>query len=271
MPMLTHSRNFILNEFLNIEIGDQHLNKRLLQVAETINHNPAFSIPSMTNSEMAQLKGVYRFFQNPKVSEEKVLQSHYINTVERMDAHKEKILLLNESCFVSPAKAKEINRRKDPTGWLLWTTEKLPNASPSDFVVEGYTHRWKIEKVNKRAKTGVRVEERQFTDLDHFTPFLAMTLVVAWRMLSLRTVIEVSPDSNFKGAFEEDEISYLKAEGHKKRLEMKVVKDALYLTSRLGGFTGNYKRPRWQTLCQWWIKFYKRVEGFRLPKEVYSL
>ena len=446
--MLTHSKDFIIKEFSNVELGDKRLNK-LLQVAETINHNPAFSIPSMTNSEIAQLKGVYRFFQNPKISEEKVLQSHYINTVERMDADKGKILLLNDSCFVSPAKGmdglmsrgkgkencvrvhyclagdgkqlfgildfhvisdppkkypelrdesdiwaensmghipastkggekllsrclfiadregdefelmeflskndfgfiirsrhnrnieiegrkkkilealkaskkhgasykiitrkgnkkhdirvqrsilrdvsiippvshknnsdslklnmvmvKETSRRKDPIEWRLWTTEKLPNVASSDFIVEGYTHRWKIEEVNKGAKTGVRVEVRQFTDLDHFTPFLAMAFVVAWRIVSLRTVVEVSPNSNLRGAFEEDEVLYLKAEGRKKRLEMKVVKDAVYLIAKLGGFTGSYKRPGWQTLWKGWIKFYERVEGFKLAKEIYSL
>ena len=43
MTMLTHSKNFIIKEFSNVELGDKRLNKRLLQVAETINHNPTFS------------------------------------------------------------------------------------------------------------------------------------------------------------------------------------------------------------------------------------
>ena len=91
------------------------------------------------------------------------------------------------------------------------------------------------------------------------------------RIVSLRTVVEVSPNSNLRGAFEEDEILYLKAEGSKKRLEMKVVKDAVYLIAKLGGFTCSYKRPGWQILWQGWIKFYERVEGFKLAKEIYSL
>ena len=107
MPILTDSRDFICNEFSNLELGDQRLNQRVIKVAEAINSNPAFSIPSMTNAERSQLKGIYRFFQNSKISEDKILQSHYVNTVERMDAYKGKILLLSDSCFVTPAKGME--------------------------------------------------------------------------------------------------------------------------------------------------------------------
>ena len=91
---------------------------------------------------------------------------------------------------------KEVSRRKNPVEWKLWTTEEIPNGPSSDFVVAAYAHRWKIEEVNKGAKTGVRVEERQFVDLDHFNPFLAMAFVVAWRMVALRTTVEVSPTQN---------------------------------------------------------------------------
>ena len=104
MPIFTDSKNFIHNEFAKVELGDQRLNKRLVSVAESLNDSPASSIPTMTNGEMAQLKGLYRFFQNDKVSEEKILQNHYANTVERMDAYNGKILLLNDSCFVTPRK-----------------------------------------------------------------------------------------------------------------------------------------------------------------------
>ena len=166
---------------------------------------------------------------------------------------------------------KQVGEHKNPVEWRLWTTEEIPNAPSSSFVVEAYTHRWKIEEVNKAAKTGVRVEKRQFTDLDHFTPFLAMAFVVAWRMVAMRTVVEVSPNEKLSKAFEEEEALYLKAEGYKRKLEMKVVRDALYLIARFGGFTGSYARPGWQVLWQGWIKFYERVEGFKVAKEFYSV
>lgn len=454
LPILVNSREFIRNEFANVKLGDKRLNHRLLKVAETVNDGPSFSIPSMTNAERSQLKGIYRFFQNPKVSEEKILQTHYVNTVERMEAYAGKILLINDSCFVSPAKGmsglltrgrgkencvrthyclassedgkqlfgildfnilsdpisqkhpelrdesdiwiktaenclnhirgagigntdkllsrclfvadretdefelmtfllknnlgfiirsqydrnvefrgkkskvkqllkktkkhgvpykvktrknkeicevtvqrsilreitviapttckglaamvlnmavvKEKSRKKDAIEWRLWTTEEIDNASSSEFTVTSYSHRWKIEEVNKAAKVGVRVEERQFTEIEHFNPFLAMAFVVAWRMVALRTIAEVSPKAKVGKAFEEDEVLYLKAEAKGKGLKMSLVGDALHLIARLGGFTRSYARPGWQILWQGWIKFYERVEGFKLAKKIYS-
>ena len=454
MPIFTDARGFIHNEFSNIDLGDKRLNNRLIKVAEIVNNCPSLSIPTMTSAERSQLKGIYRFFQNPKVSEEKIIQNHYVNTVERMDSYNGKILLICDSCFVSPAKkmlglmtrgkgkdncvrvhyclaasedgkqlfgildfnilsdpisekhpelqdesdiwiktaensinnihsvstksegllsrclfvadregdefelmkflsdnnlgfvirahynrvikfdekenklfnifkkskkhgaayniktqkdnivrnvkversvlrniaitppvkhrshftpltlnmvlVTEKNRIRPSVEWRLWTTEKISKAPCSEFIVDVYGHRWKIEEINKAAKTGVRVEKRQFTNIDHYGPFLAMAFVVSWRMVALRTVTEVSPREIIQKAFEENEVLYLKAEGKSKGLDIKVVKDALFLIAKIGGFTGSYSRPGWQVLWQGWARFYERVEGFKLAKKIYS-
>ena len=116
----------------------------------------------------------------------------------------------------------------------------------------------------------VRIEKRQFTDMDHFTPFLAVAFVVAWRLVALRTIVEISPKEKIENAFEEDEVYYLQAVGDEKNFDMKIVQDAIGFIARLGGFTESYQRPGWQVLWQGWIKFYERVEGFRLAKNIYS-
>ena len=451
MPILTDSKDFIQNEFSNLNLGDKRLNRRALYVATTLNAGPAFSIPTMTSGNDGQLKAIYRFFQNDKIDDQKILQTHYGNTIERMESYQGKILLLNDSCFVTPAKGCEglltrgkgkdncvrthyclavsedgrhlfgilnfhvltdpINERypelrdesdiwimtaekcielihaskqgnkllsrclflADREGdefelinfltenrlgfiirsqydrnvifenkenklgqieeysikhgaayaikvqadkkvqeikvkrsvlrnisivppvnvarsytpitvnvvlvnevpgetadikWRLLTSEDIDNSSASQLVVSSYSQRWKIEEVNKGAKTGVRVEERQFTDLSHFIPFLAMAFVVAWRIVALRTVVEIAPDTPVKEAFTKDEVEYLKAQAKKFELPMKNVKDGLLLIGRLGGFTGRYERPGWQILWQGWMKFYERVAGFVLAKEM---
>jgi hypothetical protein len=150
--------------------------------------------------------------------------------------------------------------------WRLYTSEPIANADESKFIVTCYTHRWKIEEVNKGAKTGVSIEDRQFTDLDHFIPFLAVSFVVAWRIVALRTVVEVNPTVRIEEGFTEDEVAYLKAQSEERGGEMKTIKDALNLIARLGGFTGSYARPGWQILWRGWIRFYERVAGFVLAK-----
>ena len=450
MTILTDSKKFIQNEFSNLDFGDKRLNRRALMVATTINAGPSFSIPAMTNGNKGDLKAIYRFFKNDKVDDQKLLETHYLNTIDRMEAYQGKILLLNDSCFVTPTKnfpglmtrgkgkdncvrthyalaisadgkhifgilnyhvitdpiqerypelqdesdiwiltakkcvelilsssqgakllsrclfvadregdefelinflienklgfiirsqynrqgfydnqemkinemeaestkhgeAYKIKTRVDKVieeivvkrsvlreviidppatmkkeflplklnivlvrdietsgeivKWRLHTSETLNNSSESQFIVESYSNRWKIEEVNKGAKTGVNVEARQFTDLNHFLPFLALAFVVAWRLVALRTVVEVAPETPVKKAFIPEEVEYLKSQAKVFDLEMKTVKDGLYLIARLGGFTNSYERPGWQILWQGWIKFHERVEGFMLARK----
>jgi len=450
MPILTNSKKFIQNEFSNLELGDKRLTKRAIEVATLINAGPSFSIPAMTNGNNGDLKAIYRFFQNEKVEDQKLLSTHYLNTIERMNAYNGKFLLLNDTTFVSPAKncdglltrgkgkencvrvhfclvvsedgkhvfgilnynalidpiserypelknesdiwvftlrscidlllssangekllsrclfvadreadefelinfckehklgfiirsqynrtifsegnelklndletqskrhgesytiktqiekeiveavvkrsvlrniqiippqdfkecflpidvnvvlVKDIESDGGKVKWRLYTSEEINNSSKSQFVVECYSHRWKIEEVNKGAKTGVRVEERQFTKLEYFLPFLAMAFVVAWRLVALRTVVEVAPKTAVIKAFTPEEVAYMKVQAKKFDLPMKTVKDGLYLIARLGGFTSSYERPGWQILWQGWIKFFERVEGFILARE----
>ena len=167
---------------------------------------------------------------------------------------------------VNVVMVKELPEQEDLVEWRLLTSEVIDNSEQSQFIVESYTHRWKIEEVNKGAKTGVRVEERQFTNLDHFIPFLAMAFVLAWRIVALRTVVEINPETPIKEGFTKDEVDFLKVQGKKLGFKMRNLKDALKLIARLGGFTGRYERPGWQILWQGWIRFYERVAGFMLAR-----
>lgn len=165
----------------------------------------------------------------------------------------------------------ELDQEQSPIAWKLWTNLEVNNPEQSEFVVTTYTHRWKIEEVNKAAKTGVGVEERQFTELDHFLPFLAMAFVIAWRIVAVRTIAEHSPETKISEAFTPDEEYYLKAIGKKQGKKMETVDQALEHISRLGGFTGRYARAGWQILWTGWMRFSERVEGVALTRETMAL
>lgn len=453
MTLITNSKDFILNEFNGLNLGDKRLNKRVERFVTSLNQSPALTIPKLNSGNHASRKGAYRLFQNEKVNEQNIIETHRKNTLSRMESYSGKILLLNDTCFVSPGKyfdgllsrgkgkencvrahyclavsedgkhifgitdfqvlsdpiqkrhpglrdesdvwllvakntidliktsslAKELIERslyvadreadefelmsylvkedlgivirsqynrniehegveqklfeifdqskkhgqsytvsvlegskkidcevqrlvlnavtlkrpttikedlddielglvsvqevgvtKDPISWRLWTTEEIKNVEQSREVVEFYTHRWKIEEVNKAAKTGVKVEERQFSALEHFLPFLSMAFVIGWRMVALRTVSEVSPGLPLENGFTEDEQDYLKVIGKKEEREVKTIEDGLDYIATLGGFTRNYKRPGWIILWQGWMRFYERVEGFVLARDFSS-
>ncbi len=163
----------------------------------------------------------------------------------------------------------EIAPMDKPVSWRLWTTEDISNPKLSEFIVTSYTHRWKIEEVNKAAKTGVRVEDRQFTELDHFLPFLGMAFVIAWRIVALRTVCEISPDASINEGFTEEEQDFLETIAQREDIEMVTVSDGISYIARLGGFTGSYTRPGQIILWRGWMRFYERVEGFILARGRY--
>lgn len=160
---------------------------------------------------------------------------------------------------------------KDPAedlSWMLWTTEKITSAQSSAAIVEHYSHRWKIEEVNKGAKTGVRVEDRQFTDLDNFYAFMIVCFIIGWRIVATRTLAIHSKKEKLEESFCPTEVSYLKAQAKKMGLKMKFLHDAINLIAKLGGFTSSYENPGWIVLWQGWIRFYERSDNASNSSEI---
>ena len=65
------------------EFGDQRLTKRLEKIVEQLGSKPTTSVPAATLGR-AEMEAAYRFFDNPKVSPEKILQPHIDATRERI-------------------------------------------------------------------------------------------------------------------------------------------------------------------------------------------
>jgi hypothetical protein len=85
------------SEFQNVSFGDGRLNKRFFHVATKM----AQSLKSCISSTFAtwgEVKGAYRFFSNPKVTEESITMPHIENTLERVSQHK-RIFLLQDTTF----------------------------------------------------------------------------------------------------------------------------------------------------------------------------
>ena len=63
--------------------GDERLTKRLGKVIEELGAKPTMSVPAATRGR-AEMEAAYRFFDNDKVSPEKILQPHIEATRERI-------------------------------------------------------------------------------------------------------------------------------------------------------------------------------------------
>jgi hypothetical protein len=66
-----------------VNFGDERLHRRSRKVLERLAEQPMFSIPSACNG-WAEIQAAYRFFDNEKVSADKVLSAHEGATIERM-------------------------------------------------------------------------------------------------------------------------------------------------------------------------------------------
>jgi len=449
--LITETDDFIINEFKDVSLGDKRLNKRLEKIVPIINSFPSLSLPQMYKGDKNQLKALYRLFQNEKVDYENILQTHYLNTLERMSLYGGKILIIFDTTFVTPSryvdglmdrgkgkencirchyglavsedgktifgilnltimdkadkesgkyrnesdiwlkslegcvelfhsspiykklisrcivvadreadeyefldyivsvglgfiirsqynrnvnykdfdqsmnetelyskkhdnpyeikvlidkKMRSVQVQREAVGgveiippqnikkdfkslnlnvvivrslpdqeniikWRLLTSEPIDELKDSEKIVSQYSKRWTIEDVNKAAKTGACIEKRQFTDLNHFKPFLSIAFVVAWRLVALRTIAILEPDKPINESFSPEEVEYFEAESKKGKIKIKTVKDAVYFIAQLGGYIQSKSNPRpgWITLWKGYMTFNERVEGFSLALE----
>ena len=74
-------------EIKDVNLGDVRLNNRLIGLLDVLSNKPEKSIPSNCNS-WNETKAAYRFFDNAKVTPDKILDSHFSATLERIKEEK---------------------------------------------------------------------------------------------------------------------------------------------------------------------------------------
>lgn len=79
------------DEFDGTAFGDQRLNARCRQIADSVGANPSLSFPQQAATP-CDLKGLYRFYANDQVTHEEILRPHLQYTIQRCLA--EPIVLL---------------------------------------------------------------------------------------------------------------------------------------------------------------------------------
>ena len=73
----------LTEEVCGAKFGDRRLTKRLGKIVEALGAKPTMSVPAATRGR-AEMEGAYRFFDNPKVTPEKILRPHLAATRERI-------------------------------------------------------------------------------------------------------------------------------------------------------------------------------------------
>jgi hypothetical protein len=77
-------KDWLQREFGGARLGDSRLTRRLPELARDFFARPMASIPQACNGSMARTAAAYRFFDNPKVDMDALLEPHRQATIERM-------------------------------------------------------------------------------------------------------------------------------------------------------------------------------------------
>jgi Transposase DNA-binding/Transposase Tn5 dimerisation domain len=89
-----------------------------------------------------------------------------------------------------------------PVEWMLLTSLSIEDAEQVRQVVQYYCCRWVIEVFFHVLKSGCRVEERRFEQIDRLLTCLSVYLIVAWRTLYVCRLGRSCPDIDCEAVFE---------------------------------------------------------------------
>lgn len=91
---------------------------------------------------------------------------------------------------------------EEPVEWLLLTNLPLDTVEQVRRVIQYYCVRWMIEVFFRVLKSGCRVEERRFEQVDRLLSCLGVYLIVAWRTLYTCRLGRSCPETCCEAVFE---------------------------------------------------------------------
>lgn len=197
--------------------------------------------------------------------EQAPIQGYLEVAVPRQDERPARItrlsIRLKEVILLAPRR-EERNGALSVPGWAILAREEsqpdkgeriewrlITNVPTLDFEqacerVSWYSCRWVVEMFHRVLKSGCRIEERQFDDLENTKRFLALDSVVAWRVLYLTLTGREIPQISCETLFEVHEWQALYCFVHKTNQPPQQAPTLGQVTrwlAQLGGFTGSKK------------------------------
>jgi len=149
--------------------------------------------------------------------------------------------------------------------WILLSSRPVRGFGEARGAAERYQLRWTIEEYHKCLKTGLRVESHQLKRADRLEGVIAVAGVVAVRLLALKTLARLHPQSPasslpFPSLWLDVLRSWYSQFGPVARWDAESVIKAL---GRLGGHLGRRRDglPGWQALWCGWLRLQDMVMG----------
>lgn len=161
---------------------------------------------------------------------------------------------------------------EDPIEWTLVTTEPISTVEQVLFVVDSYRARWVIEEFFKAIKTGCSYEKRQLEGLDQLLDALCLFLPIATKMLLMRTLERIAPETPATQVLDADHIEVLRETGPRTLPQNPNCRELMRAVAALGGFLGGpSKKPGWLVLARGMETLVERVAGWKAARDFYAM
>ena len=139
---------------------------------------------------------------------------------------------LPQSFYVVQAREEDPPQGHKPICWVLICTRPVADLAQCLDLVRYYALRWMIERLHFVIKSGCRVERLQIDNVHRLRNAIALTYLVAWRLLHLTHLARTEPEAPAALALEADEITVLAAATER---PVDTIADAVEALGILGG------------------------------------
>jgi hypothetical protein len=143
---------------------------------------------------------------------------------------------------------------REPIDWMLVTNLPVEDLSGAVEKLGWYALRWKAEVFHKVMKSGCRAEEARLETAERLTKFLALIVVVSWRIffvtMSARANPDVAPDSVLTSA-EITALDQIDGTRARPRLKQHTLAEYLLQIAMLGGYLARNHDPPPGNMVAW--------------------
>lgn len=162
--------SWVNEEFESINVGDQRLNKRFIDIVESLGLAPGRTIPQSFKT-WGEIKACYNFTNNSLVNEDKLLAPHIEKTMERINEYPVVLLLSDTTDINYTTKAAMSGKDRltnQQTGiWLHPTIAVTPERLNLGIVDANFWHR-ESEVSSKKPGAGAIREKRPIEEKESY-------------------------------------------------------------------------------------------------------
>lgn len=147
--------------------------------------------------------------------------------------------------------------------WMLITTHEVATKEMALKCLGFYKTRWKVEEFFRVLKSGCGVENHKLNDAKKLKRIIAISAVIAWRIMLLAYLGRKCPNLPAECLFSKDELLVLTLDSKKK---IETINDAIIVVASYGGHQNrkNDPPPGPQIMRLGFQKLHERVHGFLL-------